>query len=462
MVHFWEYSVWGFLNILALLFISLFIANLLKKNIKFLAKSLIPTSVLGGLILLIVATVYHAITDEVIFDTEFFAKNGSNTLEIITYHALALGFIASTLRDTSQVQTKKRTAEIFNTGVTTVSTYLLQAVLGLGFTLLIGLVVSEFCGFSGVILPFGFGQGTGQALNYGTIYEEEYGFDGGAHFGLTVAALGFLSASIGGIIHLAILKKKGVITKERLQFAETYMAEDIQQSNEIPMNGSIDKLTTQIVLVGIVYFITYLFMYFVSGLVGDGLKLTIYGFNFLFGVLFATLTKFVMKILNNKGIVKRRYNNNFLLTRISNTCFDLMIVAGIAVIRLDYILEYWYILIALALIGGFSTYFYNRFIARKFFKEYSEEQFLAMYGMLTGTASTGILLLREVDPDFKTPVADNLIYQNLPAIVFGFPMMLLATLAPKEPIITLLILVGFFIVMNVILFRSVIFKKRSK
>lgn len=44
-----------------------------------------------------------------------------------------------------------------------------------------------------------------------------------------------------------------------------------------------------------------------------------------------------------------------------------------------------------------------------------------MYGMLTGTASTGIILLREIDKDFKTPAADNLVYQNSPAIVFGFP-----------------------------------------
>ena len=76
---------------------------------------------------------------------------------------------------------------------------------------------------------------------------------------------------------------------------------------------------------------------------------------------------------------------------------------------------------------------------KRLFKEYKDEQFLAMYGMLTGTASTGIMLLREVDGDFITPVADNLVYQNFPAIAFGFPMMLIATLAPKAPIKTLII-----------------------
>ena len=81
--------------------------------------------------------------------------------------------------------------------------------------------------------------------------------------------------------------------------------------------------------------------------------------------------------------------------------------------------------------------------------------------MLTGTASTGVILLREVDEEFKTPAADNMVYQTFPAIVFGFPMMLLATLAPVKPILTMIIFIVFFAVMNIILFRSKIFKKKS-
>jgi ESS family glutamate:Na+ symporter len=85
-----------------------------------------------------------------------------------------------------------------------------------------------------------------------------------------------------------------------------------------------------------------------------------------------------------------------------------------------------------------------------------------MYGMLTGTASTGTILLREIDDEFKTPAADNMVYQNFPAIVFGLPLMILATLAPVKPVLTLIVLFAFFIVLNVILFRSRIFKKKNK
>ena len=138
-----------------------------------------------------------------------------------------------------------------------------------------------------------------------------------------------------------------------------------------------------------------------------------------------------------------------------------MIVAGIAAIRLSVLEKYWGIMLVLGVVAAFATYFYVRFVSKKLFPAYVEEQFLAMYGMLTGTASTGVILLREIDANFDTPAADNLVYQTFPAIAFGFPMMLLATFAPKNPVVCLIILIAFFAVMNVILFRSFIFRRKK-
>ena len=150
------------------------------------------------------------------------------------------------------------------------------------------------------------------------------------------------------------------------------------------------------------------------------------------------------------------------MTRASNFFFDIMVVAGIAAIRLSVLENYWGIILTMGVIGLVITYAYNYYVAQTLFKEYPEEQFLTMYGMLTGTASTGIILLREIDGNFETPAADNLVYQNFPAIVFGFPIMLLATMAPVKPVLTLILLAAFFVVMNLILFRSKIFRKRTK
>lgn len=461
MENFWDYNVWGSFNLIAVLLLSLLAANLLKKSFKFLQASLIPTSVLAGAVLIIVADIYKIVTKDVMFDTAFFGGNGTATLEIITYHTLALGFIASTFKESGGKLSKERSAEIFNTGVTTVSTYLLQGVLGMVITIVAAkYFIEDFFPASGLLLPFGYGQGTGQALNYGGIYQHDFGFVGGRSFGLTIAAFGFISASIGGVIHLNILKKRGII-KKKIGEEEITPAETIENENEIPMQESIDKLTIQIALIAAAYFLAYLLMFALGNLL-PGMKSVIFGFNFLLGVLGATLIKALMKFLKNKRVIKKQYTNDFLMTRVSNFCFDIMVVAGIAAIRLEILEKRWGILLILGIVGLAVTYAYNHFVAKILFKKYKEEQFLAMYGMLTGTASTGIILLREIDGDFKTPAADNLVYQNFPAIVFGFPLMFLALLAPEKPILTTIILFLFFLVLNLILFRKQIFKKRKK
>ena len=458
--NFWDYSVWGSINLLAVLMFALFVANTLKRRVKFVKHSLIPTSVLAGLLLLILSAIWEGVTGENLFNTDAFAGKGISSLEFLTYHALALGFIASTLASDKRKFSKKRTGEIFDTGVVTVSTYLLQGILGMGITIgIYYLIDKNVFPASGLILPFGFGQGTGQAMNWGMIYENDYGFEGGKSFGLTIAAVGFLCASLGGVLHLNVLKWRGKI-KGELGADSNEPLEEVEKKGEIPMNGTIDKMTVQVAWVVVTYAIAYVFMYALGNLI-PGMKSVIYGFNFLLGVLAATLIKNIIHFCENKNIITRKYMNSFLLNHISNLCFDIMIVAGIAAIRLDVVKSYWYVLVILGVFGFVATYVYNYYIAKKFFPDYSEEQFMVMYGMLTGTASTGVMLLRELDPMYKTDAKDNLIYQNFPAIAFGFPLMLLANLAPKQPVLTLGILIAFFIVMNIILFRRQIFRRRK-
>ncbi|MBR7161463.1 MAG: hypothetical protein IKD07_03520, partial [Clostridia bacterium] len=299
------------------------------------------------------------------------------------------------------------------------------------------------------------------AMNYGNIYEIEYGFIGGKTFGLTIAAIGFLCASFGGVIHLQMLKRKKKRAIGNSEDNEDLAIESIQSKNEIPMLGSMDKMTVEVALVMITYLLTYLIIFWLGQLL-SGMRSVVYGFNFLIGVLSAMLVKQVLKLLKKYSISKKDYVNDFLMTRISNFFFDLMVVAGIAAIRLGVLKNYWGIMVILGLAGFIVTYWYNRFVSKMLFPAYREEQFLMMYGMLTGTASTGTILLRELDGEFKTPAADNMVYQNFPAIVFGFPLMILATLAPKKPVLTFLILIAFFLVLNLILFRSFIFKRKKK
>ena len=483
-MDFSDFSAWGIVTLVAALLLSLLFANMLKRRIPFLRKSLIPTSVLAGLLILIVSSIYtiashggylfelgffgspskeaiKLLEDGVIKDTDL-APTGLELLEIITYHSLALGFIATTFKPASKKLSKKRATEVFNAGITTVSTYLLQAVIGMAVTMVAFFIgVPGLKRFGGVLLAFGFGQGTGQALNFGTNYEQTAGFVNGSDFGLSVASLGFISAAIGGVIFLNILKHRVRKKQKDGDFGETMTLDKVQASDELPMESSgVDKITLQLAFVLGSYFLAYIVLFILGKLV-PGMKGTIYGFNFLIGVLVATLVCTILRFLKKKNVVQHEYINPFLMKRIAGFFFDIMIIAGMAAIRPDTLGKYWHVLLIMAVVGAVSTFFYLKFIAKKLFPKYWCEQFLATYGMLTGTASTGIILLREWDPKFKTPAADNLVYQNFPAIVFGLPIMLIAAVdfIWPHPYIAFFIFLGFFIVMNVILFRSFIFKK---
>ena len=309
-------------------------------------------------------------------------------------------------------------------------------------------------------MAFGFGQGTGQALNYGKIYENEHGFVGGGNFGLTIAALGFLVACIVGVIYINVMRKKGYIKIDAS--AKRNSLADYEDENEIPVVSSMDKFTVQIALVLAVYAASYGLMLGFSALL-PGLSDTLFGFNFFIGVLLTLPVKALLNKLYDKKIVKKQIVNNFMMDRIGGFAFDLMIVAGVAAIQIPLLATYWGVLLILAAVGTFVTLFYVNFVCKRMFPSYRHEQFLAFFGMLTGTASTGMILLREIDGSYRTPASENLVYQTVPAMAFGFPLMFLAPYAAESDLaalITCIVVAVSFAALNVVLFRRSIFRRK--
>ncbi len=445
-------------------------ANLFRRVIPALRKSLIPSAVLGGFLILAADAAFKAIFGHSMFDV--------TTLEALTYHGLGLGFVALALRSTDKVKTAKAKRDVFNTSTVVVGTYLLQAIVGLAITVTLFYLIGSYAA-GGLLLPMGFGQGPGQAYNWGSIYQgyTEYpAFENGASFGLTIAAMGFISASIGGVYFLNRLRRKGdkraqIVNADEI---EDLSAEMVTGKGEIPLSESLDKLTVQFGLIFVTYFVSFAAMYGVTilldklgGFAVNTIKPLLWGFNFLVGTAFAILVKGILKKSKAKGLVHREYTNNFMLNRISGLMFDIMVVASISAIDLSAFRhhEFWLPLILVCVLGAVVTYFYNRFICRKLFPDYEDEAFLSLYGMLTGTASTGVILLREIDPLFKTPASHNLIYQNLWAIILGAPMLLLMGFAARSmtwTFITFGIVIVLFGVMLMLQFRDKLFKKKAK
>ncbi len=462
-------NVWAFLMIIAVLLISMLLGNILRMFIPGLKKTLIPVSVLGGVMLLIVSTITYYCAGNYFFNLSLFGGNGDNgsmsgmgVLELITYHTLGIGFVASGMRTSKKKFNKTRAAEVFDSGLTTVNGYLIQAFVGLIVSLIAAYLLHTdgMISAAGILLAFGFGQGTGQAMNFGKNFEE-YGFTGGSNFGLTIAALGFLVACIVGVIYINVMRHKGqikIVEKEKLNSLADY-----EDENEISVVSSMDKFTVQVAIVLAVYAASFGIMYGLSRLI-PSLATTLFGFNFFIGVLLTLPVKAVLNKLYAKKFIKKQIINNFMMDRIGGFAFDLMIVAGVAAIQIPLLVSYWGVLLILAVVGAFVTWFYVNFVCKRKFSGYRHEQFLAFFGMLTGTASTGMILLREIDGTYRTPASENLVFQNLPAMVFGIPLMFLANFAPKSDLNALItcIIVGVaFVILNLVLFRDKIFKRKK-
>ena len=466
-IEFWDDSVWSFVAALTILLVCMLVANMLRDIIKPLKKLMIPSSVLGGFLILFISFIYKKVTGNDLMNTDL--------LESLTYHGLGLGFAAMSLRNLDQ-QNKEYKGDSFSTALSVVGSYLLQGILGLLISLGLYKLIGSFFA-SGLILPMGFGQGPGQAFNWGRTYENSFGFTDGASFGLTIAAVGFIASSIGGIIFLNSLRRKHIIQGEAAEIQEENLsAQSITGENEIPLSESMDKLTVQLALVFGTYALAYLFMKGVNAIIETGVmgdfgyntvQPLIWGFNFLFSSIFGILVKGVFRKLQQKKIIKKEYTNTFMQNRIAGIMFDIMVIASIAAINLSAFTHPNFIipLLLMCVIGTVSTFLYLKFFCKRLFPQYENEAFLSLYGMLTGTASTGVILLREIDPQFKTPAANNLVYQQAWAILFGAPMLLMMGVAPQSPqkcIIVCILLIVLFAAINLLAFRKFIFGKKKK
>lgn len=453
-------EVWNTLIQIFVIALAVLAGNILRRKVKLLRRSLMPSALLGGLIILIFKLF-----------PEFNSMIDKRFMETVTYHALALGFIAMSLRPSKETD-RANTRTVIDTGTLTIATYIVQGLVGLLITIPMFLWWrNPYAGrdvfySAGLLLPMGYGQGPGQALNFGTIYQLGAADQGiafnGIDFGLSIAAIGFLVGSVVGVIYMNILNNRGKLVMQEESTEKKHTIKDYEQENELPHSESVDKLTIVVSIVLLTYFLVWCLMSFIGSLdLGNfgekTLKPLIYGFNFFWGILFGSLVKIVIRGLRKRGFMSREYLNEFLLNRVSGMCFDIMILAGTAAISFENLRSIWLPLTLVCILGAMATFLYVRWVSFRIYPGYKYEGFFSMFGMLTGTASNGMILLREIDPRYNTPAANNLVLQNIPAMVMGFPILLLLGFAYKSmtaTMITFAVLLALFTVATLFLFRK--------
>lgn len=433
-----------------------------------------PTAVIAGLLGLLIKEVVLAVFGINIFN--------EITLGGIVYHSLSIAFIALCLREKNnyskefeKTEAIKERVPVLKSGSVHTSTMLFQGIVGLIITIFLGLTfMPELNMGTGIILPLAYGQGPQQARAAGYIWDmarimAPWGEGSGQNYGLTIAAFGFIWASIPGIILVNMIAKKRGISRNRNEFQKSgeLNSYKIEGSDEVPLSESIDKFSLQVCMVGGVYLITIgliigidiLFRTTGSAFLIDLIPI-FWGFAFMIAVLVAIITKMVLRRLIKVGIMHRKYPNNYMMNRISGVAFDLSITSALALISVTVLGVLWIPVLIISTIGGLANIFYLRWITGIVYKGYKDEAFLGFYGMLTGTIANGMILVREIDPNFETPTGDDLVLASSGSVLLGSPLLLLIPMAPNNPLLVSLIILGYFSLLTFYQLKGVLFKRK--
>lgn len=381
--------------------LALLMASALRSKVRFFQKFLIPNALTAGFLLL---PCYNFLFPALGY--------GTNRLGELVYHLLNISFIAMTLR-AAPPKAKDAKGGVLGMSSGILLGYATQALLGLGLTLFF--LPKLFPAF-GLFLPLGFALGPGQAYAIGKGWEG-MGFVGAPSVGLTMAAIGYLWACFGGIWLINHGIKKGWLSPSALEAMKdkTMLSGIVAKGEEKPVGArlttdteAIDSFSFHIAIVGFAYFLSYLLLLGLSwllGFAGQGgkdLAANLWGINFIFSSVVALGLR---KVIDRVGL--GHLVDDDTLSRTSGFAVDFMVAGSIGAIALTFVGQYWLPILLMSTLCGIMTTLIMPWFCSRIFKDCRFERMLMIYGVSTGTLSTGLALLRVMDPEFKTKVASD-------------------------------------------------------
>ena len=396
--------------------VMLLLGMLLRSSVKVLQKFLIPSCFIGGTLGLILLSTG-------------LVKVSTSLLETFAYHLFIISFISLGL--TASMTGKGRPAAespikgALWIGLVTGVVMALQGIIGSLFVFLLKPAGYDLNPVFGFLAPLGFAQGPGQALSMGKVWEE-FGFAHAATLGLSFAAFGFAFAFFVGVplVNWGIRKGYSALAPKTLspEVLKGIMQRETKKeaAGELTTHsGNVDTLAFHAALVGLVYVLTYLLIVGIGKIISEEVAKGLWGFFFFFGIIIALLIKF---LINRVGL--GHLLDSGTQRRITGWSVDFLIVSTIMAIEVVIVREYIVPILLISLATGIVTTFVIFYLGRRTWA-YSFERTMGVYGIATGTAPVGLLLLRIADPDFETPVALEIGIQALFAAPFVFSYMLL-------------------------------------
>ena len=456
---------WHLIVQIGYLSIFLFIAIGIRRFIPFVRKFRIPDAIVAGFLALIAGQGVFKILE---IDLKL--------MTALVYHFMAIGFIALSLKGEER---KGVVRSAISGSLYIVISYAIQGIVGLGITIIfINTLYPNLFPSFGFLLPFGFAQGPGLAGGMGAEWETiklangNSAFPNGASIGFSFSTIGFLWACFVGVplMNYFVRRRQKKMAKGKnfqLKPAPFLVERERDYSS---MARSVDKMTTQFILIFLIYIIlrvgligiTKLLGIVLPGSLGQNMASMFWGFQFGFGALMGTFIGKLIRKLESVGFIKGKITSNYILQHIGGTAIDFMIAASIAAIDIHVFVAYIFPIFVVTTVGGITVILYTWFFVKTFWANTFVEHFVAFFGMHTGTISTGMALLRGVDPNFKTSAATDMIYGSGIALILGIPLIFLAgfpaygfvTNQPNLYWITLLLCFAYALVILFIWFSS--------
>ena len=375
--------------IFAILSVLLIAGKILRVQIPLLQKLYLPSSVVGGILGLVLLTVFpNAVSGEVVHDMRLMPGFLINVI----FATLFLGVALPKMQDfASSVFSQLTLAQIVVWG---------QYVVGIG---LCGFVLMPTFGVHpafGNLLELGFEGGHGTVGGMSQAFTAKDWSDGIA-LGYTVATAGMIIGIVLGMTLVNWAYRKGLVKTVR-PFSKRTVSErrGIHARDRRPSAGqqtvaadSVDSLAWHIAIVGI------------SVLIGWGLWLPVSGQLkgfplFPLCMIGGVILQVVAKLVHVDLLIDRVQ-----MERISGAALDFLALSAIATIELSVVVANWMPLTIMIVGGIVWTTFAVLFFGPRLFKEAWFERAIAEFGQATGVTATGLLLLRTVDPESKTPAS---------------------------------------------------------
>ncbi len=385
------------------------LGKVLRTKVRLFQKLYLPSSVLGGILGLVVLQLAGSYLPEIW--TAGWSRLPGILINVV-FAALFLGITIPSLSTIwKQAGPQLAYGQIVAWG---------QYVVGIGLVLFLLGPLFGVSPLFGVIVPVGFEGGHGTAGGLGPMFED-LGWSEGKDYGLAAATAGIVSAIVVGMVLVNWAARRRIVRSLRKPDDATAGEwVGIYPPDRRPPAGyqtvsaeSVDSLALHLAIVGLAIGVGYAIkeglVALESAVPAMSEKKILRAFP-LFPL--CMIGGIVVQIGLTKGTRSVPVDRQ-LMQRIGGTALDFLVVAAISTIRMEVIAEGLLPFAAIVLGGIAWNIFCVMWLARRLLPDAWFERAIAEMGQSMGVTATGLLLLRVVDPESETEAASAFGYKQL-------------------------------------------------